>query len=194
MSTDRQRKKWTKEEKSYLSSSWGRVKVENIAKKLKRSRKAIINQANYMGLGTQMRWYSSSEVASILGISDSTIKRYINSGKLNYTQDKTKRRRRMCSEDDIRSFMRNYQDLWDTRKVTINLYSISQPWLEEKKERDKQRPLHRNEYYTETETKILIDRYRRGWSISEIAKELSRNEKSVYNRLSKVDFGRGYNF
>ena len=194
MSTDRQRKKWTKEERKYLSDNWGIIKVENIANTLGRSKRAVENQAYYLGLGTQMRWYSPREIADMLGLHLTTIKRHMDEGRLECARDRTKNKRRMSSEQQIRNFMRNYQDLWDTRKVTINLYTNEIKWYKEKMERDKQLPLKRNSSYSEPETKMLTDRYRRGWSISEIAKELSRNEKSIYNRLSKVDFGRGYNF
>ncbi len=194
MSIERSRKKWTKEEREYLKENWGSIKVDTIAKTLKRSKKAIGNQAYYLGLGTQMKWYSPREIADILGVHLSTIKRYMDEGKLESVRDKTKNKRRMSSEQQIRTFMKKHQDLWDTRKVTINLYTNEVKWYKEKMERDKQRPLKRNSSYTETETKILIDRYRRGWSMEDIAKELSRNEKSIYNRLSKIDFGRSYKY
>lgn len=194
MNIERSRKKWTKEEREYLKENWGSIKVDTIAKTLKRSKKAIGNQAYYLGLGTQMKWYSPREIADILGVHLSTIKRYMDEGKLESVRDKTKNKRRMSSEQQIRTFMKKHQDLWDTRKVTINLYTNEVKWYKEKMERDKQRPLKRNSSYTETETKILIDRYRRGWSMEDIAKELSRNEKSIYNRLSKIDFGRSYKY
>ena len=194
MSIERSRKKWTKEEREYLKENWGSIKVDTIAKTLKRSKKAIENQAYYLGLGTQMKWYSPREIADILGVHLSTIKRYMDEGKLESVRDKTKNKRRMSSEQQIRTFMKKHQDLWDTRKVTINLYTNEVKWYKEKMERDKQRPLKRNSSYTETETKILIDRYRRGWSMEDIAKELSRNKKSIYNRLSKIDFGRNYKY
>lgn len=194
MNIERSRKKWTKEEREYLKENWGSIKVDTIAKTLKRSKKAIGNQAYYLGLGTQMKWYSPREIADILGVHLSTIKRHMDEGKLESVRDKTKNKRRMSSEQQIRTFMKKHQDLWDTRKVTINLYTNEVKWYKEKMERDKQRPLKRNSSYTETETKILIDRYRRGWSMEDIAKELSRNEKSIYNRLSKIDFGRSYKY
>ena len=194
MNIERSRKKWTKEEREYLKENWGSIKVDTIAKTLKRSKKAIENQAYYLGLGTQMKWYSPREIADILGVHLSTIKRYMDEGKLESVRDKTKNKRRMSSEQQIRTFMKKHQDLWDTRKVTINLYTNEVKWYKEKMERDKQRPLKRNSSYTETETKILIDRYRRGWSMEDIAKELSRNKKSIYNRLSKIDFGRNYKY
>ena len=117
----------------------------------------------------------------------------MDSGKMPHLRDKTKSKRRMASDEQIKQFMRNHQDLWDTRKVTINLYENNPTWYKEKIERDKLKPLHRNSYYTDLEDKILIDRFRRGWSIKEISKEVSRNEKSVDNRLRKLDYGRKLN-
>ena len=190
---NRQFKKWTDEERSYLSNKWGSVKISSLCKELGRTQKAIEDQAWSMGLGTQMRWYSSSEIANMLGLGLCTVKRYMDSGKMPHLRDKTKSKRRMASDEQIKQFMRNHQDLWDTRKVTINLYENNPTWYKEKIERDKLKPLRRNSYYTDLEDKILIDRFRRGWSIKEISKEVSRNEKSVDNRLRKLDYGRKLN-
>ena len=115
-------------------------------------------------------------------------------GKLECMRDRTKNKRRMSSEDQIRKFMKNYQDLWDSRKVTINLYSNSMDWYKEKIERDKHISIKRNSTYTEIEIKILIDRYRRGWTLDQISTELSRNKKSIDNKLRKLDFGRNFIF
>lgn len=191
---ERSRKKWTKEERKYLSDNWGIIKVENIANTLGRSKRAVENQAYYLGLGTQMRWYSPREIGEMLGLSLCTVKRYMDEGKLECMRDRTKNKRRMSSEDQIRRFMKNYQDLWDSRKVTINLYSNNMDWYKEKIERDKHRSIKRNSTYTETEIKILIDRYRRGWTLDQIAAELSRNKKSIDNKLRKLDFGRNFIF
>ena len=162
---ERSRKKWTREERKYLSDNWGIIKVENIANTLGRSKRAVENQAYYLGLGTQMRWYSPREIGEMLGLSLCTVKRYMDEGKLECMRDRT-----------------------------INLYSNSMDWYKEKIERDKHRSIKRNSTYTETEIKILIDRYRRGWTLDQIATELSRNKKSIDNKLRKLDFGRNFIF
>ena len=41
---ERSRKKWTREERKYLSDNWGIIKVENIANTLGRSKRAVENQ------------------------------------------------------------------------------------------------------------------------------------------------------
>ena len=42
---ERSRKKWTREERKYLSDNWGIIKVENIANTLWRSKRAVETQA-----------------------------------------------------------------------------------------------------------------------------------------------------
>lgn len=194
MNTERSRKKWTKEEREYLCENWGKLKVSSIAKTLKRSQKAIENQAYYLGLGTQMKWYSPNDIAYMLGLSLCTIKRYMDSNKLEYIRDKTKSKRRMSSENQIKRFMKNYQDLWDSRKVNINLISVKKQWYLDKVESDKKKSIKRNSTYTDMEIKILIDRYKRGWTSSQMSIELNRNKKSIENKLSKLKLRGKLNF
>lgn len=191
---ERSRKKWTKDEREYLCDNWGKLKVSSIAKTLKRSQKAIENQAYYLNLGSQMKWYSPNEIAYMLGLSLCTIKRYMDSNKLEHIRDKTKSKRRMSSENQIKRFMKNYQDLWDSRKVNINLINTKKKWYLDKVENDKKKSIKRNSTYTDMEIKILIDRYRRGWTSSQISIELDRNKKSIENKLRQLDFGRSLSF
>ena len=191
---ERSRKKWTKDEREYLCDNWGKLKVSSIAKTLKRSQKAIENQAYYLNLGSQMKWYSPNEIAYMVGLSLYTIKRYMDSNKLEHIRDKTKSKRRMSSENQIKRFMKNYQDLWDSRKVNINLINTKKKWYLDKVENDKKKSIKRNSTYTDMEIKILIDRYRRGWTSSQISIELNRNKKSIENKLSQLNFGRSLNF
>ena len=191
---ERSRKKWTKDEREYLCDNWGKLKVSSIAKTLKRSQKAIENQAYYLNLGSQMKWYSPNEIAYMVGLSLYTIKRYMDSNKLEHIRDKTKSKRRMSSENQIKRFMKNYQDLWDSRKVNINLINTKKKWYLDKVENDKKKSIKRNSTYTDMEIKILIDRYRRGWTSSQISIELDRNKKSIENKLRQLDFGRSLSF
>ena len=70
---ERSRKKWTKEEDNFLVENWGKIKVDTLCKKLGRTKRAVENQAYYLGLGTQMRWYSPREIGEMLGISLCTV-------------------------------------------------------------------------------------------------------------------------
>lgn len=194
MNIERSRKRWTKEEREYLCENWGKLKVSSIAKTLKRSHRAVQSQATSLKLGSQMKWYSSMDIAYMLGLSLCSVIRYMDSNKLEHIRDKTKNKRRMSSENQIKRFMKNYQDLWDSRKVNINLIDIKKQWYLDKVESDKKKSIKRNSRYTDMEIKILIDRCRRGWDLDQISIELNRSKKSIYSKLISLDFGRGLNF
>jgi predicted transcriptional regulator len=44
----------------------------------------------------------------------------------------------------------------------------------------------------ELEVKIVVDRYRRGYTYEEIALEVGRTSNAVYKKLRVMDFGRNY--
>ena len=71
-------KRWTKEEEEYLKENWGRLKIESIAKKLGRSKRAVEARAySTLKLGQQMSWYSLKEVAKMIGVNKETIRKRI---------------------------------------------------------------------------------------------------------------------
>jgi hypothetical protein len=86
--------------------------------------------------------------------------------------------------------MKEYKDLWDTRKVTICLYNRKPSWYIEKEISDKNRSIKRYSRWSITETKILIDRYRRSYTLEEIAKEIGRSKSSIKNKIKSIDYGR----
>ena len=90
--------------------------------------------------------------------------------------------------------MREHQDLWDTRKININLYNRKPRWYLEKEKADREKNTKIMKRYSDLEIKIAIDRYRRGYTYEEIALEVGRTSSSVYKKLRSVDFGRNYNF
>ena len=66
---ERSRKKWTKEERKYLSDNWGIIKVDTLCKKLGRTKRAVEERAyNTLKLGHQAQWYTLLEIQHITGI------------------------------------------------------------------------------------------------------------------------------
>lgn len=186
-------RRWTKEEEEFLFKNWGVLKVETIAKRLDRAESAVTSKAYRLRLGTQMSWYGSFEVSEILGISRRNVLRFMEEGKIKTVRDRTKKKRYIATDEHIRRFMRDYQDLWDSRRVTINLFDNKPKWLIEKELKDKEKSIKKHTRWSDTEVKILLDRYRRSWTLSDIAKELSRSEFAVKNKLAKIDYGRKIN-
>ena len=141
-----------------------------------------------------MQWYSVNEVAYMFGFSRRKVIFLIETGKISYLRDKTKKKRYMIDEDSLVKFMKEYQDLWDTRKLTINILKTKPDWFKEKETSDKNIYIKRYNHWSEYETKTLIDRYYKGWTLEAIADEIGRSKCSVKNKLVKIDYGRKVTF
>jgi hypothetical protein len=187
-------RRWTKEEENFLVEKWGKMKVSSISKKINRTEGAIKRKAVRLNLGVQMQWYSVNEVAYMFGFSRRKVIFLIETGKISYLRDKTKKKRYMIDEDSLMKFMKEYQNLWDTRKLTINIYQKKPNWFKEKEISDKNISIKKHNYWSEYETKILIDRYHKGWTLEAIAEEIGRSKCSVKNKLVKIDYGRKVTF
>ena len=187
-------RRWTKEEENYLVEKWGKIKVSSISKKLNRTEGSIKRKAVRLNLGVQMQWYSVNEVAYMFGFSRRKVIFLIETGKINYLRDKTKKKRYMVDEDSLVKFMKEYQNLWDTRKLKINILRNNPNWFKEKETSDKNIYIKRYNHWSEYETKTLIDKYHKGWTLEAIAEEIGRSKCSVKNKLVKIDYGRKVTF
>ena len=99
-------KKWSKEELEILMDNWGKLSIKEIAKRVNRTPTAVEIKGRRLQLGWQMTAYSSTEVANILGISHRTIYNYMNTGIIEAKKDKTKMKRYVSTEAQIKKFMR----------------------------------------------------------------------------------------
>ena len=187
-------RRWTKEEEEMLMDNWGKLSIETIAKRINRTVDAVELKGRRLQLGWQMTAYSTTEVSNVLGINYRTVYNYMKSGIIEAKKDKTKMKRYFSTEKQIKKFMREHQDLWDTRKININLYNRKPKWYLEKEKADREKNTKIMKRYSDLEIKIAIDRYRRGYTYEEIALEVGRTSSSVYKKLRSVDFGRNYNF
>ena len=187
-------KKWTKEEEEMLMDNWGKLSIETIAKRINRTVDAVELKGRRLQLGWQMTAYSTTEVSNILGINYRTVYNYMKTGIIEAKRDKTKMKRYFSTKEQIMKFMREHQDLWDTRKININLYNQKPKWYLEKEKADKEKNIKSMKRYSDLEIKIVIDRYRRGYTYEEIALEVGRTSSSVYKKIRDMDFGRNYNF
>jgi DNA-binding CsgD family transcriptional regulator len=183
-------KRWTKDEENFLVENWGRLKISEISKKINRTNYSVATKAYRLNLNSQIYHYGATEVSEILGISRKNVKVYIDQNKLKASRDKTNKKRYVITESSIMKFMKEYKDLWDTRKVTICLYTRKPSWYIEKEISDKNRSIKRYSRWSITETKILIDRYRRSYTLEEIAKEIGRSKSSIKNKIKSIDYGR----
>ena len=187
-------KKWTKEELEILMDNWGKLSIKEIAKRVNRTPTAVEIKGRRLQLGWQMTAYSTTEVSNVLGINYRTVYNYMKSGIIEAKKDKTKMKRYVSTEAQIKKFMREHRDLWDTRKININLYSRKPRWYLEKEKSDKEKNIKNMQRWGELEVKIVVDRYRRGLTYEEIALEVGRTSSAVYKKLRGINFGRNYKF
>ena len=180
---ERSRKKWSKEEDEYLKENWGRLKIESIAKELRRSKRAIETRSySILKLGQQMQWYSLREVSEMIGVNKDTIRKRIIKYDLPHYRAKTKQKPYMLGEDHIRFFLRHNQDVWHYDNLTIDLFNRKDKWLVDKIEKDKLKTKKHKKTWTDEEDAIMLDRLKRGYSYEEISKEIGRTEQGVYGR------------
>lgn len=182
-------KVWSKDEVEMLYSSWGKLSIKEIGKRLGRSEVSVEIKARRLKLGSQIIEYGSTDIANILGIPSKTVYLYMKNGIIECRRDKTKMKRYMASEAQIMKFMKNHQDLWDTRNLTVNLYQRKPSWYKKKEERDKNIQIKKGKPWSDVEIKILVDRYRRNYTSEEIASEVGRTVKGVESKLRKINFG-----
>ena len=184
-------KRWSNEEIRYLEDNWYHVTTKYIANKLKRTESSVSTKAYKIGLSTKMLYYSVYEVSLMLGVSKAKITRNINNGKLRAYKDRTLHKRFSIKEEDLKEWMINNQDAWDSRKLTVNFFSIKDEWFKAKVEKDKKKSIKKGEAYTVEEDKAIVYMYRHNYSASEIGKHIGRDKKSIINRLEKIKYGIG---
>ena len=86
--------------------------------------------------------------------------------------------------DSFVKWLKDNQDLWDSRKLDILALGYEYSWLKKKREKDKERPVRK--YWTPYEiskVKLLIEH---NLSVKKLAKELNRSESSVYHKRRQL--------
>ena len=184
-------KRWSKEDLNYLQDSWYHVSTKYIANKLKRTESSVSTMAYKLGLSTKMMYYSVYEASLMLGVSKAKINRNIVQGKLKAYKDRTLHKRYSIKEEDLKEWMINNQDSWDSRKLTINFFNSNEEWFKAKVEKDKKKSIKKGKTYTADEDKAIVYMYRHNYSTFEIAKQLGRDKKSIQNRLENINYGIG---
>ena len=126
----RTRKKWTKEEDNFLVENWGKIKVDTLCKKLGRTKRAVEERAyNSLRLGHQAQWYTLLEIQYMTGINKDTIRKRIVKTNFKCMRARTKQKPYMLDEFQLKRFLKEIQDLWHTKNLTINIFSNEKWYL-----------------------------------------------------------------
>ena len=184
---------WSLDELNYLEDSWGVRTVAVIARNLNRSETAVKERAYRLGLGRRVgNGYCIDDIYQILGVGRSTVLSWIYKGLLKAKKNKTtKHGAYIVTENDLKDFLFMQQELWDTRKWSINIFKKNgenPEWLNKKIEQDEKRLPKNKTAYSKTEDKTLLKLFFEGRTIAEIAKVIGRTERSVAMRLYRINY------
>lgn len=179
------RKVWTLEEEKYLKDNWGTVTIETLSSKMHRSIFSLKVRAVRLGLGSMIcsnqEDLSINDVVNTLGVTrDVVVKNWGKKGLNIKHKEITKNKSYMIVNlEDLIIFLKNNQNLWDSRNVGPYELGEESDWLLEKRSKDRAlnpRYYHR---FTEYEKKQIITLFKFGKSYEEIAVLLNRSEGSI---------------
>ncbi|MBQ8994149.1 MAG: winged helix-turn-helix transcriptional regulator [Turicibacter sp.] len=188
---------WSDEELEYLHQWWGIKKPKVIAEMINRSEEAVLKKASEEGLGTRVGdGYTATELAHLLGVSKHRVCVFINKYGLVAKKNRSLKRKTYCiKEKEIIKFLRDNQELWDSRKLTVNIFlqknKKNPEWFEEKLKKDRQGESYKEiNYWSPREDKVLLDLFFKGYTQKEIAEELGRSWGAVNHRIKRLNWGR----
>lgn len=188
-------KNWTAEELSYVREVWGEKTIPEIAAKLGRSINAVRIKTVRLGF-TGQKWsgemMSARKVSELLGVDvHAVIDYWIPKCGLKAKKKRlgnSKKTTTIIMFEDLLSWLRNHQDLWDSRRVEEYALGIEYAWLKKKRKSDATLPARRLQKWTPYEDNQLILMWKRGDKTkAEIAKILNRSYSSVEHRLCRLD-------
>ena len=190
----RDRRKWTKEEETYLSDFWGAKPIEYIAKKLKRTVFSLKVKAVRMRLGPMINnnyeLITINDISELLNVSyDRIINKWMKLGlKLQKTKFTNNASYYTIKWSELIEFLENNQDEWDSRNLEINMLGTEPNWLIEKRKRDKEENPLWYRRWTEEEIDKAEELYKKGKTYKEISVIINRSEQSVAFLLRKLGY------
>lgn len=191
------KRKWTPEEEEEFALLWGTIKVETIAKRLKRTVFSLKVKAVRMGLGPMVR--NNSELIIISDICDTlhvTRDRIMGSWQelgLNLKKKKLTNNKAYYYViwEDLMSFLENNQNEWDSRKLEKHMLGLEPDWLKEKRIRDKKENPLWYRRWTLGEINKAEMLFKCGKDYAYIAKELDRTEGAIAILLRELGYSYG---
>lgn len=197
-----EKRQWTGDETTYLKEKWGLAAIEKIAKKLGRTKSAVLLKAHKIGLREQIiangEYLTPKDISTILTVSTKTVYNWMNKGYLKYRKLKINSvKKYQISIENLIDFLKNHQEKWDTRTADVKYINVCcltcrdkehmniTEWLINKMEQDKKKKsvLYRK-YWTVKEISSLKSMLKVGKSCKEIAVVLNRSFFSVQGKIS----------
>ena len=180
-------KKWKKEEIEYLQENLGNLSINYISKILNRSQDAIIVKAARLGIGgpTKKTDYLLPNIAGkMIGKDFKVIKYWIDCKGLKITYKVLKNKRRMLIKYEVFiKFLKDNQELWDSRKVEPYALGTEPNWLLLKRKIDRKKPRNSQQKWSKFDEIEAVRMKKEGYSIQEIADKINRSYPSVKRKL-----------
>lgn len=191
-----QGRNWTAEEYAKLSEEWGMYSVDTIAKRLGRSRNAVIVKIARLGLGpclANSHMITFNVLLKELGFNGGyewNLRKFTDAGLKIHTQRVKDNSFRMVDIDEFWKFAENNKHLIDFSRLAENALGVEPAWVKIKRAEDFKRNCvvkPHNAKWTETEDKELIRLLRTyRYTYPEIADRLRRSEGAIQRRVNDL--------
>lgn len=190
------KKTWTIEDDDFLERKWGKMKVERIARTLKRSVRAVEHRVIELELGGMYNtgeFWMASDVARALGVYRSTVGNWINKYGLEA--------KKVCLKDqpkyqidlkDLVKWLEANQKRWSAKNLDEYSLGIEPDWLKEKRRIDIKKK-NKREPYTDGEDARIVAMYKLNYTYVKIAEETGRTVDMVKNRIKVLRESGKYN-
>lgn len=182
---------WTPEEIEYLQENLGNVSMNYLVSKLNRTQNSIIIKATKLGIGgaTIKTDYLLPNIAGkMIGKDIKTIMYWIKYKDLAFTKKNIRgnKKRVLIEYDTFIKFLKDNQDLWDSRKVEPYALGYEPEWLIEKRKLDRQKPKKSQQKWTKFDEMEAVRMKNEGNPIQTIANKLNRSYASVRRKLYDI--------
>jgi len=188
-----QARNWTSEELELLKMLWGERTIPQIAKRLNRSVNAIKVKSVRLGLGGQTdsgSLMTARKVSELMGVDVHAVTDYwIPTLGLKAKKEVvfTQRKYTLIKFDDLICFLKEHQDVWDSRRVEFYALGKEEEWLIKKRESDRLIPQRKFQKWTQLEDLQVINLFKKGLTYAEMGKALNRSASSVEHRIHRLD-------
>lgn len=195
---------WSESEVVYLEEKWGVIPVENIARKLNRTKSSILLKAHKIGLREQVlangEYLTPKDIATILSVGTRTIYCWMDKGLIKYRRLKINSiKKYQIKISSFAQFLEAYKEKWDSRIADIDYIKAcfltgrekgnnhTPEWLLNKIEEDKHnRHSFSRKQWTVKEKVKLKGMADSGISYRNIAALLNRSFYSIQGQMTSI--------
>jgi hypothetical protein len=189
------RKEWSKQEINHVQECIGFHKIATIAKRLDRSYESVAVKIKRLGLSNtkfQTGFVTIGELAKILKVDRNIIKEWMKRHDLPYIKRATRKSKSF--------YFINTEDFWNWAKANKEKVQFSNidpqvllpepDWVETERKFEREQQIIKKRRYnpwTTGEDQKLLKLRSKGFTFSEIGKELNRSPNSVSHRFHRIN-------